>query len=166
MSLPSLSLHSTGAGRSDWPPDPIAAGEFYRGVVSRRVFAYLIDVLVIGLLVMAIHMVFGMMTLLSFGLLAFLHLLALPLLVALTYHTVLIAGPWHATLGMRCLGLRVHHMDGGDPDLIQAFVQTVCFYGTLGFGGGILLLLALFNIRHRTLHDFLAGILVLRTFGD
>ena len=63
---------------------------------------------------------------------------------------------------MRCFDLEIHSILGGRTTLAQALVHTICFYGSLGFSAGLLLLVALFNPRRRTLHDFLAGTLVLR----
>jgi len=82
--------------------------------------------------------------------------------VALAYHVLLIAGPINATLGMRLFGIRVHSVLGGPPSLVQAALHAVCFYGSLGLGGGILLIFPFFNTRRRALHDVLAGTVVLR----
>lgn len=157
MALPELVLQIP-----DWPPDPILNAERYRGVTLRRILAYLIDAAILGLLLIGGHALLAVLTVMSFGLLWPLHALFLPIVVALAYHSLLIGGPGAATIGMRIAGIRVHTMLGGRPSLLQAFVQTVCFYLTTGFSGGILLLVALFNPRRRTLHDYLAGTLILR----
>ena len=51
--------------------------------------------------------------------------------------------------------------DLGRPTLVQAFVFTLVFYLTLA-ATGLLLLIALFTVRHRTLHDLASGLVVVR----
>ena len=157
MALPELVLRTPG-----WPPDPILNAARYRGVTTRRIMAYLIDAAILGLLLIGGHALLAVLTVMSFGLLWPLHALFLPIVVAVAYHSLLIGGLGSATIGMRIFGIRVHTMMGERPTLLQAFIQTVCFYLTTGFSGGILLLVALFNPQRRTLHDYLAGTLILR----
>jgi uncharacterized RDD family membrane protein YckC len=44
----------------------------------------------------------------------------------------------------------------------QAILMAVLFYATIGPTGGLVLLVALFNGRRRTLHDLLSGTVVVR----
>jgi uncharacterized RDD family membrane protein YckC len=131
------------------------------GVLSRRVFAWLIDVLLIGLIVGALCLVLLLFGLLTLG-------LGLPLLgvlpfVPFCYHLLFVAGPSSATPGQQALGLVVRRNDDlGPPTLAQAFVFTLVFYVTLA-ATGLLLLVALFTLRHRTLHDLASGLVVVRT---
>ncbi|HVI52992.1 MAG TPA: RDD family protein [Candidatus Sulfotelmatobacter sp.] len=157
MAFPDLNL-SPGL----WPPDPLAEPQWYYGVTLRRMFAYGIDLVVLFIIIAAIHLMLGILTVASLGLLFPLHLLVVPLGVALLYHSLQLAGPSAATIGMRLMDLRAHRQEGGAPTLPQTLVHTVIFYGTLGLGAGILLLFALFNPQRRTIHDFLSGILILR----
>jgi len=130
------------------------------GVLARRVFAWLLDVLLVGLLFAALGvalLVFGVFTL---G-------LGLPLLgvlpfVPFAYHLLFIAGPASATPGQQALGLVVRRNDDlGHPSLTQAVVYALVFFLTLATTG-LLLLVALFTERHRTLHDMAAGLVVVR----
>jgi uncharacterized RDD family membrane protein YckC len=131
------------------------------GVLTRRVFAWLIDVLLIGLIVGALCLVLLLFGLLTLG-------LGLPLLgvlpfVPFCYHLLFVAGPSSATPGQQALGLVVRRNDDlGPPTLAQAFVFTLVFYVTLA-ATGLLLLVALFTLRHRTLHDLASGLVVVRT---
>ena len=52
-------------------------------------------------------------------------------------------------------------MDGGRPSYPLAAVQTIVFYTTVGLTSWLVLLVALFNARGRTLHDYLCGTLAL-----
>jgi uncharacterized RDD family membrane protein YckC len=130
------------------------------GVMIRRVFAWVIDILLLGLILAALWFVlllFGVLTLgLGFALLG-----ALPF-VPFCYHWLLVAGPASATPGQQALGLVVRRNDDlGRPPLLQAFIYTLVFYLTLATTG-LLLLFALFTVRHRTLHDLASGLVVVR----
>ena len=72
------------------------------------------------------------------------------------------SGPASATPGQQALGLVVRRNDDlGQPMLAQAFVFTLVFYVTLA-ATGLLLLIALFTVHRRTLHDLASGLVVVR----
>ena len=131
------------------------------GVLTRRVFAWLIDVLLIGLICVALWfalMLFGLVTL-GLGL----PLLGILPFVPFCYHMLFLAGPASATPGQSALGLVVRRNDDfGRPTPVQALVSTLLFYATLATSG-LLLLIALFTARRRTLHDLISGLVVVRT---
>jgi uncharacterized RDD family membrane protein YckC len=143
-------------------PDPAAFPELYEGVLWRRVIAYLLDLLFIGIIMVGVWVVFALLWLLSFGLLAPL-LWFLSALVPLAYNTLLLSGARSATFGMRCFDLELRSVTGARPSFLQALIQTVLFYVTVGMTCSLILLVALFNRRRRTLHDFLAGAVMVRT---
>ena len=130
------------------------------GVLARRVFAWLLDVPLIGLIVVALWFVLLLFGVLTLG-------LGLPLLgvlpfVPFCYHLLFVAAPASATPGQQALGLAVRRNDDlGRPTPVQAFIYTLLFYLTLATTG-LLLLFALFTIRHRTLHDLASGLVVVR----
>ena len=130
------------------------------GVLLRRVVGWFIDALLIGAVMVALW--FG---LLLFGLITL--GLGLPLLgvlpfVPFCYHLLFLAGPMSATPGQTALGLVVRRNDDfGRPTPLQAVVSTLLFYITLATTG-LLLLVALFTIRRRTLHDLVSGLVVVR----
>lgn len=143
-------------------PDPDAFPEVYEGVLWRRVLAYLVDLIVIGLVMGGVAIVFVLLTVLSLGLLAPV-LWFLFGLVPLAYHTLLLSGRHSATFGMRAFDLELRATSGERPGFLQALVQTALFYITIGLTCSLILLVALFNRRRRTLHDFLAGTVMVRT---
>jgi len=131
------------------------------GVRTRRVFAWFIDVLLVGLLVGVLWFVLVLFGVLTLG-------LGLPLLgvvpfVPFCYHLLFVAGPSSATPGQQALGLMVRRNDDlGRPSPVQAVVYTLVFYLTLATSG-LLLLFALVTVRKRTLHDLASGLVVVRT---
>ena len=139
---------------------------FISGVMSRRCFAWLLDAVLIGLLLgvlCVVLLLFGLLTLgLGFGAMAILP--AVPFL----YHFVSLLRPASATPGQVMMGLTVRRdEDLGPPTGLQALIFTVVFYLTLATSG-LLLLIALFTVRHRTLHDLASDLVVVRrgTFED
>lgn len=136
-------------------PDPFAHYELYRGVALKRAIAYLIDLLVIGFFLLMAAIVLTVIGVLTFGLLHPL-LITIYALIPFCYHTLLLGGPSHATLGMRIMGVEMRSLTIGRPDYLQAAVQTVLFYLSIAIFSPILLW-ALFDSRRRMLHDILAG---------
>ena len=149
----------------DWqgePPEPFAAPEYYGGVVTRRIFAYLIDLLVLCLLVVLVWTGLASLTVLSLGLLS--PIWFIYPFVPLTNHTLLLSGHRSATIGMRAFKIELRSWTGERPTFAQALVQTVLFYLTTAATFFLVLLVALFNRRRRTLHDMVAGTAVIRRF--
>lgn len=133
------------------------------GVVARRVMAYLVDLLVIALLFALAWSILLGATVLTFGLAS--PGFGLLVLLPAAYHTLTI-GLQGATWGQRLFGLCVADLSLRPPTLLQALIVTALFYLTVPPTGG-LILLAVFFLRHRrTLHDLLAGTLVVRRRPD
>ena len=133
---------------------------FIEGVMARRCLAWLVDAMLIALIVAvlwAFLFVFGLLTLgLGFGTMAVLP--AVPFL----YQFLSLLRRSSATPGQVLLGLTVRRdADLGPPTGFQALIFTVVFYLTLATSG-LLLLVALFTVRHRTLHDLASDLVVVR----
>jgi uncharacterized RDD family membrane protein YckC len=129
------------------------------GVLLRRVVAWWLDLALIGVIVLALWIVLMILGVLTLGL-GFPLLSLLPL-VPLAYHVGFLAGR-AATPGQSVLGLVVLRDDDfGQPNLAQALVSTIGLYLTLA-AGVVLLVVALFTVRRRTLHDLASGLVVVR----
>jgi uncharacterized RDD family membrane protein YckC len=135
------------------------------GVLGRRFFAYLIDILVIfgliALLAIAIFL-FGIVT---FTLGWWLYGLLFPPVVAIIYNAVTIGGPAQSTVGMRMMGLRVADAGSGGPvDKVTAAVHALLFY--LAAGTFVLLAIDVFigmmRPDRRLGHDLLTGVMLVR----
>jgi uncharacterized RDD family membrane protein YckC len=150
-------------GGSDTFPDPAANPELLDGVLWRRVVAFAVDVVILGLAFGLVLLVLTVLTVVSFGLLSPL-LLLLPSfsVLVIAYHALLIGGPASATLGMQLFDLEVRTWSGGKPGYIQAAAQSLLFYATIAATGSLILVVALLNARRRAVHDFLAGTVVVR----
>ncbi|HYZ21946.1 MAG TPA: RDD family protein [Rhodopila sp.] len=130
------------------------------GVLSRRCVAWLIDIVLIALLVWALWWVLALFGLLTLGL-GFGAMALLPA-VPFCYHFLSLMGYATATPGQQMVGLTVRRNDDlGPPTPLQALLSVLLYYLTLATSG-LLLVVALFTIRHRTLHDLLSGLVVVR----
>ncbi len=100
------------------------------GVIARRFWAYLIDLLVIALWIVLVSIgifFLGLLTLgVGWGLFFVLPLTALTFIV---YNAVTIGGPSQATVGMRTMGLRVvDPHTGRRVSMLSAAVHALFFY--------------------------------------
>lgn len=148
----------------DFPPADDARWygdqELTGGVISRRIFAWLIDCAFITALCSVLWvflMAFGVLTLgLGFPLLG-----VLPFVPGL-YTFAFIASPASATPGEWFIGITVVREDDlARPTPLQALVWTVGYYITIA-AGAIWLVVALFTVRHRALHDMASGLMLVR----
>jgi len=143
-------------------PDPAVRPELFDGVLWRRAFGYLIDALCIGTIMILVWCLFAFLTVVSFGTLGPVLWFAFGF-IPLAYHTLLLSGRHCATFGMRAMDLQLRSWSGERPMFLQALVHCFLFYLTVGPTFCLILLFALFNRRKRTLHDVLAGTLMVRT---
>jgi uncharacterized RDD family membrane protein YckC len=158
--LPSLRLQQTAALNSG--QDDLASPALYEGVRTRRIGAYLVDVCIILAINVVLHVLLVVIGLLTFGL-AWLLLGPITFLtVGLAYDTLTIGGGRGATPGMRLFGVEARGVHGERPDYWQAFLMTALFYATVPITSFLILAVALFSDRKRTLHDILSGITVIR----
>jgi uncharacterized RDD family membrane protein YckC len=136
------------------------------GVIARRFWAYLIDLLVIALWVVLISIgifFLGLITLgLGWGL-----FFALPLtaLIFIVYNAVTIGGPNQATVGMRTMGLRVVDPASGQRvSMLAAAVHALFFYVAIST---FLLwvcdvLMGFIRNDGRFIRDLLTGMMIIR----
>jgi len=136
------------------------------GVISRRFWAYLIDLMVIFVwicLICVAIFVFGILTFgLGLGLFALLPLTALTFVI---YNAVTIGGSAQATVGMRMNGIKVvDAATGGRVSGLAAAVHALLFYVAwptfLLWAGDILVGFA--RGDRRFVRDLVTGIVVVR----
>jgi uncharacterized RDD family membrane protein YckC len=139
--------------------DPARNPEFFEGVLSRRVVAFLVDIfLIVGPIVLLALFIFilGLVTL-GFGWLLFWTLSPLFVVWAIVYVGVTMGSPHSATIGMRMVDLELRTWYGGKMYFLLAAVHVIFFWISMSFLSPLILLVALFNRQHRLLHDFCTG---------
>lgn len=147
-----VGLEPARSGGYDWP-----RGTF-DGIIAARALAYIADLLVLLVIITAAIIVFGILGILTFGLLW--PGAALTPLITLAYFVLSLGGPNSATPGMRWQGIELRTWDGRRPGYLQAALQTILFYVTVGISWAVVLIVPFFNERRRGLHDFLCGTVV------
>jgi uncharacterized RDD family membrane protein YckC len=127
------------------------------GVRTRRIFAVMVDFIVVAMIVSALWVVLTVATL---GL-ALVLLPPLFPIVAFFYNGLAVSGANMGTPGMRLFDLSVRTADtGGRVPFINAAVHGVLFYVSWMFP--FVLLISLFTSDKRCLHDMFSGVIVTR----
>jgi uncharacterized RDD family membrane protein YckC len=159
-----------GAWRNDGGPqphafDPYLHPELFRGVLTRRVFAFLIDVVVLAIPVILACLfiaVFGVVTL-GLGWVLFWLVSPASIVWALVYFGSSLGGPHSATLGMRVMDLEMRTWYGAPAYFVLGAMHAVLFWVSISFLTPLVLLVGLFNGRRRLLHDILLGTVVINS---
>jgi uncharacterized RDD family membrane protein YckC len=131
------------------------------GVRTRRVYAFLIDALIVFLLSIPVSIVIFLLGIVTLGIGFFLYAIMFPVL-AITYVAYTMGGEDQATVGMKENDIYLSRLDGGKIDPITAIVHSVLFWAGNAILTPLVLLVTLFSDRKRTLHDLLLGTVVLR----
>jgi uncharacterized RDD family membrane protein YckC len=168
-----LIMSYTGSGNtgSAWrnetgvPPhafDPWLQPELFRGVLTRRVIAFLIDLIVLSIpIVLAILFiaVFGIVTL-GLGWALFFLVSPASIIWALVYYGASLGGPHSATLGMRVMDLELRTWYGAPGYFLLGAMHAVLFWISVSVLSPLVLVIGLFNGRRRLLHDIVLGTVV------
>jgi uncharacterized RDD family membrane protein YckC len=145
--------------------DPVAEPELFRGVLTRRIFAFLIDVVIIAVPVIFGYLFIAVFGLITLGLGWLLFWLAWPAAVvwAIVYYGASIAGAHSATLGMRVMDLELRTWYGAPGYFVLGAMHAVLFWVSISFLSPLVLLVGLFDRRRRLLHDLVLGTVVINS---
>ncbi len=157
-----------GTGGPDYRPhafDPYLEPELFRGVPTRRAIAFIIDLFVISVpVVLAVLFiaVFGLVTL-GLGWALFFLVSPASIIWALFYYGYTLGSPHSATIGMRIMNLEVRTWYGAPCYFLLGAMHAVVFYISVSVLTPFVLLLGPLNPRHRLLHDFVLGTVVINS---
>src|SRR5215475_3887513 len=143
--------------------DPYSEPELFRGVLTRRVIAFLIDVIVLSIpVILAIIFiaVFGLVTL-GLGWALFWLVSPASVIWAIVYYGTTIGGPHSATIGMRVMDLELRTWYGAPGYFVLGAAHAVLFYVSISVLSPLILLIGLFNARRRLAHDIVLGTVVI-----
>jgi uncharacterized RDD family membrane protein YckC len=167
-----MSDTNNGAWRSGGPPDfrphafdPWSEPELFRGVLTRRMFAFLIDLVVLSVpLILAVIFiaVFGLITL-GLGWALFWLVSPASVVWALVYYGASLGGPHSATVGMRMMDLQMRTWYGAPSYFVLGAAHAVLFWVSVSMLSPLVLLVGLFNGRRRLLHDIVLGTVVINS---
>jgi uncharacterized RDD family membrane protein YckC len=143
--------------------DPAVAPELFEGVLPRRIVAFIIDVILIGVPVALAYVFTFIFTIVTLGLGAVLFWLLPPATAiwALVYFGLTLGSPASATLGMRLMDLEMRTWYGAPAYFVLGAVHAIFFWLSVSFFTPLILLVAFFNERGRLLHDMLLGTIVI-----
>ena len=145
--------------------DPSAQPELFRGVATRRVFAFLIDLVVLSIPVILGYLFIAVFGLLTLGLGWALFWLAWPATVvwAILYYGASLGGQHSATIGMRVMDLELRTWYGAPGYFVLGAMHAVLFWVSISFLTPLIVLVGLFNGRRRLLHDIILGTVVINS---
>jgi uncharacterized RDD family membrane protein YckC len=155
-------------GGPDFQPhafDPMSHPELFRGVLTRRAFAFLIDLMVLSIpviLAVIFIAVFGVVTL-GLGWVLFWLVSPASVIWALVYYGASLGGPHSATIGMRMMDLQMRTWYGAQGYFVLGAMHAVAFWVSVSFLTPLVLLVGLFNGRRRLLHDIVLGTVVINS---
>ncbi|MDP1582342.1 MAG: RDD family protein [Bradyrhizobium sp.] len=169
-----MSYNDSGSGEEAWRSgggvqphafDPLQQPELFRGVLTRRVFAFLIDLVVLTVPVILGYLFIAVFGVITLGLGWMLFWLAWPATVvwAVVYYGASIGGPHSATLGMRVMDLELRTWYGAPGYFVLGAMHAVLFWVSISFLTPLILLVGPFNDRRRLLHDFVLGTVVINS---
>ena len=143
--------------------DPATQPEYFDGVLSRRVLALVIDVIIITMPVVFAALfifLFGIVTL-GLGWLLFWLLPAGATIWAILYYGLTFGSPKSATIGMRMMDIEMRTWYGAPCYFLLGAVHAVLYWISVSVLTPLIVLVALFNARRRLLHDMVAGTVVI-----
>ena len=145
--------------------DPLTQPELFRGVLTRRVFAFLIDLVVLAIpviLACVFIAVFGVVTL-GLGWALFWLVSPASVIWALIYYGASLGGPHSATVGMRMMDLEMRTWYGAPSYFVLGAMHAVLFWVSVSVLSPLVLLVGLFNSRRRLLHDIVLGTVIINS---
>ena len=145
--------------------DPATRPELFEGVLARRVVAFIIDLIVITLPLVAAAMFIFVFGLITFGLGWALFWLLSPASVvwALFYYGMTFGSPASATLGMRAMELEMRTWYGAPAYFVLGAVHAIVYWVSVSVLSPLILVVGFFNPRRRLLHDMVVGTIVINS---
>jgi uncharacterized RDD family membrane protein YckC len=142
-------------------PDPVTHPELFEGVLQRRIFAYIMDVVIMGALVVVVSIFGGILGFLTFGL-GWLALVVVIPAVILGYYAATLGSAKRATIGMQQMDLVLTPTRGAPLDGWRILIHPVVFWITWWIAWPLSLIVALLTPRREMVHDLIAGTLMVR----
>jgi len=139
--------------------DPVANPEIFEGVPARRIVAFIIDIIIIAIPLIAASAFIFVIGLVTFGLGWLLFWLLSPISViwALAYYGLTLGSPASATIGMRAMEIEMRTWYGAPAYFVLGAVHAVVFWISVSVLTPFILLVGFFNARGRLLHDIVVG---------
>jgi len=141
--------------------DPVREPELFAGVLSKRVLAFMVDVILLVVFELIAVLIVFLLGIFTFGVAWLLFALPFFAIVAVLYVALTMGGPKAATPGMRLAGVTIRSTDGQRIGFIVAAAHVVLYWVLVSFLTPLVLIVGLLSNRKRLLHDMLLGTIVL-----
>jgi len=147
--------------------DPAANPELFDGVLARRFVAFVIDLFIIGVPLVAASLFIFMFGLVTFGLGWALYWLLSPgaVIWALFYYGITLGSPASATIGMRAMDIEMRTWYGAPVYFVLGAVHAIVYWVSVSMLTPFILVVGFFNSRRRLLHDMLVGTVLVNKPG-
>jgi uncharacterized RDD family membrane protein YckC len=139
--------------------DPVQNPELFDGVLMRRTFAFLIDLVIIGMPVVLAGLFIFLFGVVTFGLGWLLFWLLHPAAIvwALVYYGYTLGSPASATLGMRLMDIQLRTWYGEPCYFVLGVAHALAYWVSVSVLTPLVLIVGFLNNRRRLLHDFVVG---------
>jgi len=142
-------------------PDPQSFPELFDSLLKRRMFAYVIDLLILAFIVSAV-MILGLVAgIVTLGLALPALVFAVPISIV-GYYALTLGSQKRATVGMGMMDIVLTPTRGQPLDGWRAFAHPLVFWITCWVLAPFSLMVALFMPRRQMLHDLIVGVLMVR----
>jgi uncharacterized RDD family membrane protein YckC len=143
--------------------DPATNPELFAGVRTRRIFAFLIDVIIISAPIAMAGIVILLLSIVTFGLglILFWPLQVGAVIWALLYYGFTLGSSSSATVGMRVMDIEMRTWYGAPCYFVLGAVHAIGYWVSVSMLTPLVILISLFNTRKRLLHDMLLGTVVI-----
>ncbi len=152
-------------GVPEFAYDPVTQPELFAGVRSKRIMAFLVDLVIVLLLTFAAGVVVFLLGIVTFGLAWLLYGGLFPV-IAVVYTAITLGGPQSATVGMRAAGIEMRLWHGARMYHLIAAMHVLVFYFSVSIATPLILLVSLFNARKRCVHDMLMGTIAINALPE
>src|SRR4051812_41984516 len=148
--------------------DPWLYPELFQGVLTRRLFAFLVDLVVLSIPVVLVCLFIALFGVVTLGLGWTLFWLVSPASViwAIVYYGASLGGPHSATPGMRLMNLQLRTWHGGPGSFVLGACHAVLFWLSISFFTPLILLVGLFNGRRPPLPDKGVGNVIIKASAE
>jgi uncharacterized RDD family membrane protein YckC len=142
--------------------DPRSEPALFEGILSKRVFAFLVDAVIVLALMVPAAIVVAILGLFTLGLGWLIYGILLPL-VAILYVAATLGGRHSATPGMRLAGIEMRTWSGGRMFGLLAVMHALLFWASVSLLTPLVLLVGLFTSRRQLLHDIALGVVMVNS---
>ena len=142
-------------------PDPQSFPELFDGLLTRRLFAYMIDLFMLMFITSAMMIAAFVSGTISFGLPIPAVIFAIPASI-IGYYAITLGSKRRATIGMGMMDIVLTPVRGQPLNGRRAFFHPMVFWLTFWILSPFSVAVALFTPRRQLLHDLIMGVLMVR----